>query len=209
MKKNFYSACILTTLASLSLSACQTSPSELWPESLSDNSGQRPSQQKMILPAPKPANTSTTVHKSTSSGTVVSKTGVVLPPTYYLAEGTPVSHQTSDTDWVEKQNSTGYTIELASNDNAPSVAQTLQKAPKNARMAQVQYNDNGKTGYMGVYGSYATKEEADAALAKLPANLQAAAKVESWSNVQGKTMPTYSSSNGPSIAPPDVTTMSQ
>lgn len=209
MKKQLY-VCVLAAITTLSLSSCQ-SYTELWPEDSSwgDNtSSTRPSQQKIVAPVKKTAPASSSASNKSGAGTV-SKSGVVLPATYYLAEGTPVSHQTSDTNWVETQSSTGYTIQLAESTSAPAVAQTLQKAPKSARMAQVQYNDNGKAGYMGVYGTYATKEEADAALAKLPANLQSSAKVESWSSVQEKTTTTSSSSTETSIAPPDVTTMNQ
>ncbi len=203
-KNKFYSVCVLTAIASLSLSSCQSTSSELWPDSWGDTSGERPSQKQMVTPVQKKSSSVS----SKGAPATVSK-GVVLPATYYLAEGKPVSHQVSDTTWVDKQDSAGYTIQLADNDNAPQVAQTLQKAPKNARMAQVQYNDNGKSGYIGVYGTYATKEEADAALAKLPANLQTAAKVEPWSTVQEKTTSSFVNTSEQSIAPPDITDMSE
>jgi septal ring-binding cell division protein DamX len=208
MKKQLYRAGVLATIATLSLSSCQ-SYSELWPDnSWGDPSSQRPSKQRTTMPVQKATPPSASSSNKSGAGTV-SKKGVVLPPTYYLAEGTPVSHQSSDNTWVETQSSSGYTIQLAEDSSAPAVAQTLQKAPKNARMAQVQYNNNGKSNYVGVYGTYATKEEADAALAKLPATLQSSAKVESWGSVQEKTISSSANTMTSSIALPDVTNMSE
>jgi septal ring-binding cell division protein DamX len=203
MKKTSYGLCILTALASFGLSSCQAPSSimDSWPSDWSDDANSKPSNVKTT-----PATTTTTT--VTSQAPIVSKKGVVVPQSYYLAEGTPVSHQASDTDWVDEQDSEGYTIQLA-NGSAPAVAQTLQQAPKSARMAQVQYNNNGQTGYVGVYGTYATKAEAEAALSKLPSNLQSSAQVESWSDVQEKVVSAPTTSSEDTIAPPDMSSMSQ
>ena len=208
MKKQSY-LCVLAA-AAISLSSCQSPSStkgdwsNMWNNSVNENE-KTPPPPTLTGSAP-----SATKKLATTSTTTVSSSGkhkVVLPPSYYLAEGTPVSHESSDTAWVDKQDSTGYTIQLASGGSAPAVAQTLQSAPKNARMAQVKYDANGQPAYVGIYGTYPTQAAAQAALDKLPKNLQSTADVQSWSTIQEKVASSSSSSTSTdsSIAPPDIT----
>ena len=77
-----------------------------------------------------------------------------------------------------------YTIELADGDKASEVANTLYKAPKNDRMAEIKYQKDGKTYYKGVYGSYPSLEAAQQALTTLPDEIKQKAGVQTWGSVQ-------------------------
>ncbi len=210
MKKSS-SLYILLASTALSLSSCQlpSSVSDVWPENWSDEASQKQTQKQTSQQTAPSSSPNTTSSETPAFKAHIKPTSkVVVPPSYYLAKGQPVSHQTSDNTWIEKQDASGYTIQLTSNSSAPTVAKTLQQAPKDARMAQVQYDNNGQAEYIGVYGSYPTQEAAQAALAKLPQNLQSAASVKSWSNIQDKVESSSepsSSSEESSIAPPDIT----
>lgn len=73
---------------------------------------------------------------------------VVVPDSYHVGEyHSPVSFKDRDRNWVNSQNPQGYTIQIADDEKAAYVAQKLYKAPKNDRMAQVKYYQNGKTHY--------------------------------------------------------------
>jgi septal ring-binding cell division protein DamX len=205
----------LIAAACVSLSSCQlpSSMTDVWSDDWNGhvNANETPKQTPTLYGTP---TTTPTVKKGEGNVRTTPTSKVVMPPSYYLAEGKPVSHQTSDKDWVNKQEASGYTVELASG-AAPAVAQTLQSAPKNEHMAQVQYDSNGQPVYVGVYGTYPTQEAAQAAVAKLPANLQSSATVQPWSNIQDKiqsSQPTDdsdSASSTSSIAPPDITDTSE
>lgn len=91
-----------------------------------------------------------------------------------------------DSDWVNKQSPGSYTIELANSEKRTDVAKQLTDTPKLARTAQVKYQENGTTRYRGVYGTYPTRQAAEAALAKLPANVRQNASIHKWETVQGQ-----------------------
>ncbi len=74
---------------------------------------------------------------------------------------------------------------MADGEKASQVAQTLYKAPKNDRMAQIKYQRNGKDYYKGLYGSYDSPEAAQKALDALPPDIKQGAGIKNWSNVQG------------------------
>lgn len=113
------------------------------------------------------------------------KQNVVVPDTYHVGDmRSPVSFQDRDQSWVENQNPQAYTVELAEGDKAAKVAQTLYKAPKNERMAQVKYQQDGKEYYRGVYGTYSSAAEAQKALEALPSELKGNAQVKSWGSIQ-------------------------
>lgn len=107
---------------------------------------------------------------------------VVVPESYHVGvTGRPTSAKDMDKSWIEKQNPSSYTIELA-NDSKPSrVAGVLYKAPKNERSAEVRTNSGG---YTGVYGSYPTYEAAMQKLNSLPEDVKKDAKIKSWGSVQ-------------------------
>ena len=110
---------------------------------------------------------------------------VVVPNSYHVGQmSSPVSFKDRDQNWVQSQSPQSYTIELSEGDKASKVAQTLYKAPKNDRMAQVKYQHNGKEYYRGVYGSYNSAAEAQKALDSLPPEVKSGASVKSWGSVQ-------------------------
>jgi len=112
---------------------------------------------------------------------------VVVPDSYHVsAEHSPTSHKDIDREWVNQQNAEGYTIELATGDKASYVANTLQKAPKNERMAEVKYERNGKIYYKGLYGTYKSREAAEQALSALPPDVKQNAGIKTWSSVQSR-----------------------
>ncbi len=193
MKKQSWALYTLTGAAIISLSACQpiTSLGDMWSSNSDYDNTPNNTASPTTSKAPQPTTT-TSSHPG----------GVQVPSSYYLANGAPISHQDVDKNWVDQQSSSGYTIQLATG-KASSVAQTLQAAPKDQRMAQVQYNSDGKPMYMGIYGTFDSKSDAEAALAKLPPSLQQSAQVQSWSNVQ-EAADSAPSPSAPSIAPPDV-----
>ena len=120
----------------------------------------------------------------TSTLTTSSK-GVMVPETYHVSSihgPTPV-HDV-DQDWVSQQNPNHYTIELAESSKASQVASVLSSAPKHARTAEIQTSKYGQTYYTGVYGTYASKDDAEAALNTLPQDIKRNANIESWSQVQ-------------------------
>jgi hypothetical protein len=111
---------------------------------------------------------------------------VSVPESYHVgAYHSPVSFKDRDRTWVNSQNPQGYTIEVADGEKASQVAQKLYKAPKNDRMAQVQYQRDGKPYYKGLYGTYDSAESAQKALDALPPEIKQGAGVKNWGSVQG------------------------
>lgn len=110
---------------------------------------------------------------------------VSVPESYHVgAYHSPVSFKDRDRTWVTSQSRQGYTIEIADGEKASQVAQTLYKAPKSDRMAQVQYQRNGKSYYKGLYGSYDSADSAQKALDALPPEIKQGAGVKNWGSVQ-------------------------
>jgi hypothetical protein len=108
-----------------------------------------------------------------------------VPETYHLGgKRSPDNFKSVDSNWVNSQNPNGYTIELSNSDKPAEVARQLTETPKLERTAQVKYEKDGKTYYRGVYGTYPTKEAAEAALKKLPENIRSKADVNQWNKVQ-------------------------
>jgi len=112
--------------------------------------------------------------------------GVHVPQTYHLNSGLgPEKHKYRDADWVNRQNPTSYTIELGRHNKRSEAANTIHRAPKGNRKAQIKINQGGKTVHSSVYGSYKDQASADAALKKLPADVREKAKVKQWHKIQG------------------------
>ena len=110
---------------------------------------------------------------------------VSVPESYHLgAYHPPAKHTDVDSQWVNSQNSTAYTIAVAQDTKASSVANTLLTVPKNERMAEIKYQQGSETVYKGIYGSYPTKEAAEQALNALPDNIKQQAHIESWDGIQ-------------------------
>jgi SPOR domain len=109
----------------------------------------------------------------------------------YAGKIAPEHHKSLDSNWVNSQNPQGYTIELAHGEKPGEVAKQLTDTPKLERTAQVKYEKDGKTYYRGVYGSYPSREAAEAALKKLPSDIRNKADINQWNNVQSHaTQPT-------------------
>lgn len=110
---------------------------------------------------------------------------VVVPESYHVGVNhAPTPHTDRDKEWVNSQNSQSYTIELADDEKASEVANTLYKAPKSERMAEVKYQRDGKAYYKGVYGTYPSYEAAQQALKSLPEDVKQKAGVKTWGSVQ-------------------------
>lgn len=97
-----------------------------------------------------------------------------------LTRTTPIKAKDSDHEWASSQPNYGYTIELARGEKASKVAKVLYKAPKAQRMAEIE----SQNGFVGVYGSYQTQDEAQKAYQALPQEIQQQAKIKSWSEVR-------------------------
>ncbi len=110
---------------------------------------------------------------------------VVVPESYHVSSyQAPTPAKDLDRTWVNSQNPQAYTIQLADDEKASRVANTLQKAPKNEHMAEVKYQRGGKAYYKGLYGSYPSAEAAQQALSDLPADIKQDAGIQTWGSVQ-------------------------
>lgn len=92
----------------------------------------------------------------------------------------PQTANQNDLNWVRAQSSYAYTIKLAEDPQASKVAKVLHAAPKTNHVAEVP----GKRGYIGVFGSYETREEAERAVKALPASIQQNASITQWQEIQ-------------------------
>jgi len=116
-----------------------------------------------------------------------SRKTVTVPEGYHVgSEHSPASFNEREKSWVDRQNPQNYTVELDDNEKASQVALTLQKAPKDARKAEIKYNRGGKKYYKGVYGTYTNYGAAQQALNALPEELKQNARVKTWGSVQNK-----------------------
>ncbi|MDF1684880.1 MAG: SPOR domain-containing protein [Legionellaceae bacterium] len=110
---------------------------------------------------------------------------VKVPEGYHVgSEHSPASFNDREKSWVNRQSPQNYTVELGDNEKASQVAATLQKAPKDARKAEIKYNRGGKKHYKGVYGTYSSYGAAQKALNALPEDLRKNARVKTWGSVQ-------------------------
>lgn len=123
---------------------------------------------------------------------------------HFTNRSTPKSHKQRDTEWINNQDASGYTIELASDDNPQSVAKALFNTPKEQRMAQYKQQHKGKVVHKGIYGSFADRNAAKQALDKLPAEVKAKAKVKPWSKAQDEARTVASASQDTRVQPPSV-----
>lgn len=107
---------------------------------------------------------------------------VVVPQSYHLGiANTPTASKDEDKQWIDGQNPESYTIQIARDTKPASVANKLQKTPKNERSAEVK-SQSGT--YIGVYGTYPTREAAEAKLNSLPAEIKDQAQIKNWHSVQ-------------------------
>ena len=118
------------------------------------------------------------------------KKPVDVPDSYHVnATQAPVSFKNRDKGWISTQNPQGYTIELANDEQASQVANALQKAPKDERTAEVEYAQDGKKHYTGVYGTYPSYEAAQQALSALPEDAKKSANIRTWGSIQNNLNP--------------------
>lgn len=110
---------------------------------------------------------------------------VKVPDSYHVgAFHSPMKAKDRDRNWVNQQNSQGYTIEIADDEKAAQVAKKLYQIPKNEPMAEINYERSGKRYYKGLYGSYHSLDEAQRALNALPEDVKQGAGIKNWGNVK-------------------------
>lgn len=110
------------------------------------------------------------------------KKEVVVPQSYHLGlSNTPTTSKDEDRQWIDSQNPEGYTIEISQDKKASQVANTLSKTPKTERSAEVR-SQNGT--YLGVYGSFSSKEAAEQQLNGLPEDIKNQAHIKNWQAIQ-------------------------
>ncbi len=109
---------------------------------------------------------------------------VVVPESYHLGiANTPPVSKDEDRRWIEQQNPRDYTIQVTKNPRPAAVANTLQQMPKSSRSAEARSQSGS---YVGVHGSYSTREEAETELNKLPPSVKGQAQVKNWQAVQSE-----------------------
>jgi septal ring-binding cell division protein DamX len=110
---------------------------------------------------------------------------VSVPESYHLGiNNTPTTSKDSDKIWIDGQDPQGYTIAVTEDNKPAAVANTLLKIPKNERAAEVK---SQRGSYVGVYGSYPTREAAESKLKSLPEDIQQNAKIKNWQSIQNDT----------------------
>lgn len=88
-----------------------------------------------------------------------------------------VSIPQGDDVWISQQASTAYTIELVDDISPTLIANQFLQTPQSEHHAQFRYLKNGTTHYKGIYGSFNTEEDAQAAMQALPAQLKSQARI--------------------------------
>jgi septal ring-binding cell division protein DamX len=111
-----------------------------------------------------------------------------VPPRSYnfATTDSPVRHSERDYEWIKNQQSNNYTIQLGEAPDPTTVASTVQEIPKTGHTTTYRYQQNGQTVYGGTLGSYASQEEAQAALQQLPPEVQGTAKIQQWDHIKDK-----------------------
>lgn len=110
---------------------------------------------------------------------------VTVPESYHVGiSHPPVRSKNVDDQWAHDQNPSNYTIEVANDEKPSAVAKKLLNVPKTERRAEIQYQNQGKKLYKGVYGSYPTKEAAEEAMKTLPEDVKQNANIQSWENIK-------------------------
>jgi septal ring-binding cell division protein DamX len=126
-----------------------------------------------------------TYEASTMYYAPMEKKAVEVPDSYHVGSSyAPTPHRNVDKQWVNSQSAQSYTIEVADGEKPSQVANTLHKAPKDQRTAEVRYQREGKAYYKGLYGTYPTYEAAQQALSKLPADVKDKAGIKTWGTLQ-------------------------
>lgn len=120
-----------------------------------------------------------------SSNTVVVTPGiyekkVVATNRVYPSKIMPQTAHQSDREWVSSQPANAYTIQVAKHAKPSQVAKVLYQAPKTAHVAEVAT----ASGYIGVFGSYHTQEEALQAMQTLPEGIRKEAKITPWNQIR-------------------------
>lgn len=168
--------CVVLSLCAFNLCSCMVTDNEEYTpryQTYTYDSSQ-------LYPSAKYSNSDAGYRYSSPSPQTVN-----VPNSYHVGEDhSPVSFKDRDKTWVSSQNPQSYTIELGEGEKASQVAQKLYKTPKNDRMAQVKYQENGKSYYKGVYGTYPDAASAQKALEALPDDVKQGASVKSWSSMQ-------------------------
>ncbi|PJD90735.1 MAG: SPOR domain-containing protein [Legionella sp.] len=161
----------------LSLSACMldgtNNSSNFWDSSPDGENNQL---------YPEGYDTTYTNQSSEYNGSYKTQKNVVVPQSYHLGVmNTPVASKDEDRQWVDNQNPNGYTIQIADDTKPAPVANQLLKTPKNEHNAEVKSQSGA---YIGLHGSYATREAAEAQLNQLPEEVKQKAQIKNWQTIQ-------------------------
>lgn len=109
--------------------------------------------------------------------------GVVVPRSYHLDgfTNTPPTAKEEDKNWVNEQNRNGYTIQVSKDTKPAPVASKLQQMPKNERSVEVRTQSGS---YIGLHGSYPSREAAEQQLNSLPPSVKENAKIKNWQTIK-------------------------
>lgn len=133
---------------------------------------------------PEGYDTTYTNQSSADTGSYKAQKTVVVPQSYHLGiTNTPVASKDEDRIWVDNQSPNGYTIQIADDTKPAPVANQLLKTPKNEHNAEVK-SQSGT--YIGLHGSYATREAAEAQLNQLPEDMKQKAQIKNWQTIQNQ-----------------------
>lgn len=164
----------------------QTTTAPLYPDGYDTSGGTYPDGSD--YPDYNKSNNNGTSNNGNGAYVPGSRKVVKVPEGYHVgSDHSPASFKDREKSWVNRQNPQNYTILLDDNEKASEVASTLQKAPKDARKAEIKYERGGKRYYKGVYGTYPSYESAQKALNSLPDDLKQNAGVKTWGSVQAST----------------------
>lgn len=109
---------------------------------------------------------------------------VAVPQSYHLGmTNSPPASKDEDKRWISRQNPHDYTIQVTQNPKPAPVANTLQQLSKSQHSAEVR-SQSGT--YLGLHGSYATQEEANQVLNKLPPSIKEQAQIKHWETIQNE-----------------------
>jgi type II secretory pathway predicted ATPase ExeA len=130
-----------------------------------------------VVTAPKEILIATQVPATASAqqGQIVDASkAVTITPTQAAAKPTTMPTATSVTasGWLAKAPESNFTIQIMASDSKDSVTKLINQQTNSKDWGYYETTRNGKPWFVAVYGNYASKEAAKAAVDKLPAGLK-------------------------------------